>query len=133
LVMVFSASQIQALRYGLPSTFYFRKQLLAAAMGTVLLFGAARLPIRLHRGLAYPLLLGAVFLMCLVQVPGIGETVNGNTNWLSLGGPFQLQPSEFGKLALVLWGADLLARKNDKKLLVQWKHLLVPLVPVTFL
>jgi cell division protein FtsW len=64
-------------------------------------------------------------------VPGIGETVNGNTNWISIGGPFQLQPSEFGKLALVLWGADLLARKNDRNLLVQWKHLLVPLVPVT--
>jgi cell division protein FtsW len=71
--------------------------------------------------------------MCLVQVPGIGENVNGNTNWISVGGPFQLQPSEFGKLALVLWGADLLARKNDKNLLVQWKHLLVPLVPVAVL
>ncbi|MFI1091337.1 putative lipid II flippase FtsW [Streptomyces sp. NPDC020917] len=133
LVMVYSASQIQALRYGLPSTFYFRKQLLAVAIGAVLLWFAARAPVRLHRALAYPLLLGAVFLMCLVQVPGIGMTVNGNTNWLSIGGPFQLQPSEFGKLALVLWGADLLARKNDRNLLVQWKHLLVPLVPVTVL
>ncbi|MBY8876578.1 putative lipid II flippase FtsW [Actinacidiphila acidipaludis] len=133
LVMVYSASQIQALRYGLPSTFYFRKQLLAVAIGGVLLWFAARAPIRLHRALAYPLLLGAVFLMCLVQVPGIGQTVNGNTNWLSIGGPFQLQPSEFGKLALVLWGADLLARKNERHLLVQWKHLLVPLVPVTVL
>ena len=83
----------------------------------MLLYAAARMPVRLHRALAYPLLLGAVFLMCLVQVPGIGQTVNGNTNWISVGGPFQLQPSEFGKLALVLWGADLLARKNDKKLL----------------
>jgi len=133
LVMVYSASQIQALRYGLPSTFYFRKQLLAVAIGGVLLWFAARAPVRLHRVLAYPLLLGAVFLMCLVQVPGIGQTVNGNTNWLSIGGPFQLQPSEFGKLALVLWGADLLARKNERHLLVQWKHLLVPLVPVTVL
>ncbi len=130
LVMVYSASMIQALRYGLPSTYYFRKQLLAVGIGSVLLYAAARLPVRLHRALAYPMLLGAVFLMCLVQVPGIGETVNGNTNWISVGGPFQLQPSEFGKLALVLWGADLLARKNDKKLLTQWKHLLVPLVPV---
>jgi cell division protein FtsW len=133
LVMVYSASQIQALRYGLPSTYYFRKQLLAVVIGSVLLWFAARISVRLHRALAYPLLLGAVFLMCLVQVPGIGENVNGNTNWISVGGPFQLQPSEFGKLALVLWGADLLARKNDKQLLVQWKHLLVPLVPVAVL
>ena len=75
------------------------------------------MPVRLHRALAYPLLVGTVFLMVLVQVPGIGHAVNGNQNWISLGGPFQLQPSEFGKLALVLWGADLLARKSDKQLL----------------
>ncbi|WNI15122.1 putative lipid II flippase FtsW [Actinacidiphila sp. ITFR-21] len=133
LVMVYSASQIIALQYGLPSTYYFRKQLLAVAIGSVLLWSAVRLSVRLHRALAYPLLLGSVFLMSLVQVPGIGQTVNGNTNWLSVGGPFQLQPSEFGKLALVMWGADLLARKNAKNLLAQWKHLLVPLVPVAVL
>ncbi|MFC7216702.1 putative lipid II flippase FtsW [Streptomyces polyrhachis] len=133
LVMVFSASQIRALSDGLPSTYYFRKQLVAAVIGTVLLLAASRLPIVLHRALAYPLLAGSAFLMALVQVPGIGQEVGGNTNWLSLGGPFQLQPSEFGKLALVLWGADLLARKHDKKLLGQWKHLLIPLVPVALL
>jgi cell division protein FtsW len=133
LIMVFSASQIKALQNDLPSTYFFRKQLLAAAIGSVLLFLASRLPVRTHRALAYPLLLGATFLMCLVQVPGIGVAVNGNQNWISLGGPFQLQPSEFGKLALVLWGADLLARKSERNLLVQWKHLLVPLVPVTFM
>ncbi len=60
-------------------------------------------------------------------------SVNGNQNWISLGGSFQIQPSEFGKLALVLWGADLIARKQDKRLLGQWKHMLVPLVPVAFL
>ncbi|MFF3766802.1 putative lipid II flippase FtsW [Streptomyces sp. NPDC001922] len=133
LVMVFSASQIQALQSGLPSTYYFRKQLIAAALGAGLLLLASRLPVRLHRALAYPLLAVSVFLMTLVQIPGIGQTVNGNRNWLQLGGPFQLQPSEFGKLALVLWGADLLARKQDKRLLNQWKHLLVPLVPAAFL
>ncbi|GHF31736.1 cell division protein FtsW [Streptomyces mashuensis] len=133
LVMVYSASQIKALQNGLAPSYFFRKQLLAAAIGTVLLLAAARTPVRLLRALAYPLLAVSVFLLCLVQVPGIGETINGNTNWISLGGPFQLQPSEFAKLALVLWGADLLARKQSKKLLTQWKHLLVPLVPVTFL
>ena len=60
-------------------------------------------------------------------------SVNGNQNWISLGGSFQIQPSEFGKLALILWGADLLARKQDKRLLTQWKHMLVPLVPVAFM
>lgn len=129
LVMVYSASQIKALQSGLAPSYFFRKQLFAAALGGVLLLLAVRMPIKLHRAFAYPLLAGSVFLMCLVQVPGIGVAVNGNQNWISFGGPFLLQPSEFGKLALVLWGADLLARKQDKRLLNQWKHLLVPLVP----
>ncbi|MCM1974818.1 MULTISPECIES: putative lipid II flippase FtsW [Streptomyces] len=133
LVMVYSASQITALQMSLPGSYFFRKQLLAAAIGAGLLLAASRMPIKLHRALAYPILAGAVFLMALVQVPGIGVAVNGNQNWISVGGPFQLQPSEFGKLALVLWGADLLARKQDKKLLIQWKHMLVPLVPVAFM
>ncbi|MFI9049744.1 putative lipid II flippase FtsW [Streptomyces sp. NPDC053427] len=133
LVMVYSASQIKALQSGLAPSFFFRKQLLAAAIGGVLLLAASRMTVKLHRAMAYPLLAGSVFLMCLVQIPGIGVAVNGNQNWLNLGGPFQMQPSEFGKLALVLWGADLLARKQEKKLLVQWKHLLVPLTPVAFL
>ncbi len=130
LIMVFSASQIEALQMGLPGTYFFRKQLLAAAIGAVLLVIATRLPVRSHRALAYPLLVGTLFLLVLVQVPGVGMRVHGNQNWLSVGGPFQIQPSEFAKLALVLWGADLLARKNEKKLLLQWKQLLVPLVPV---
>lgn len=133
LVMVYSASMIKALELHKPGTYFFRKQFLAAVIGAGLMALAARMPAKLHRAFAYPLLMGSVFLMALVQVPGIGMSINGNRNWLYLGGPFQLQPSEFGKLALVLWGADLLARKQDKRLLTQWKHMLVPLVPVAFM
>jgi cell division protein FtsW len=133
LVMVYSASQITALQLSLPGSYFFRKQFLAAVIGGALLFAASRMPVKLHRALAYPILAAAVFLMALVQVPGIGMAVNGNQNWISLGGSFQIQPSEFGKLALVLWGADLIARKQERKLLNQWKHMLVPLVPVAFL
>ncbi|WP_046775254.1 putative lipid II flippase FtsW [Streptomyces yangpuensis] len=133
LVMVYSASMIKALQLGLGDAYFFKKQFLAALIGAVLLLVASRMPVKLHRALSYPVLAGTLFLMVLVQVPGIGVSINGNQNWISLGGPFMLQPSEFGKLALILWGADLLARKGDKGLLSQWKHLLVPLVPVAFL
>ncbi|MEU6095482.1 putative lipid II flippase FtsW [Streptomyces sp. NPDC047079] len=133
LVMVYSASQITALQMSLPGSYFFRKQFLAASLGALLLLLASRMPVKLHRALAYPILAGAVCLLVMVQVPGIGVAVNGNQNWISLGGSFQIQPSEFGKLALVLWGADLIARKQEKRLLTQWKHMLVPLVPVTFM
>jgi len=82
--------------------------------------------VRIWRRLAYPTLLFAFATLMLVLV--VGHSVAGQRNWVELGGPFRFQPSEFAKLALVLWGADLLARKQG--MLDQWKHLLVPLVPV---
>ncbi|CAM5334683.1 MULTISPECIES: putative lipid II flippase FtsW [Streptomyces] len=133
LIMVYSSSMVYAINKGLGSSYFFSKQLVAALVGGVLLVIAARMPVKLHRALAYPIIVGSVALMALVQVPGVGQEINGNTNWISLGGPFQIQPSEFGKLALVLWGADLLARKQERRLLTQWKHLLVPLVPAAFM
>ena len=88
---------------------------------------ASRMPVSVWRRLAYPMLVFA--LVALVAVLVVGRDVNGQRNWIELGGPFRFQPSEFAKLALVLWASDLLARKQG--LLDQWKHLLVPLMPVT--
>jgi len=63
-----------------------------------------------------------------VLVPGVGVEVNGNRNWLDVGGPFRLQPSEAVKLVLIVWGASVLTTKQA--LLHQWRHLLVPVLPV---
>ncbi|NYI07100.1 putative lipid II flippase FtsW [Allostreptomyces psammosilenae] len=130
LVMVFSASQIEAYDNGLPLQYYFTRQLFGVGLGLALLLVALRLPVTAHRAIAYPLLLVALGLLALVFVPGIGLTVNGQRNWIQFGGPFQFQPSEFAKLALVVWGADLLARKERLGTLAQWRHLFVPLLPV---
>ncbi|MEI6623144.1 MAG: putative peptidoglycan glycosyltransferase FtsW, partial [Actinomycetes bacterium] len=62
-------------------------------------------------------------------VPGIGTKVNGQTNWLSLGGPFQLQPSEFAKYALILWIAQVLSSRSDR--VDSWRTLLLPIAPVS--
>ena len=68
-------------------------------------------------------------LLVAVMVPGIGRSSHGATRWIDLPAGMQIQPSEPAKLALVLWGADLLTRKD--KLLGDWKHVLIPLVPGT--
>jgi len=128
--MVLSASSVLSLRLtgGDSSYSIFLKQVQWVVIGIPMLWVATRLSVRTYRRLAYPALLGSLVLLVLVQVPGLGVEVNGNQNWIDFGGPFRLQPSEFAKLALVLWGADLLARK--RALLGQWRHLIVPLVPV---
>jgi cell division protein FtsW len=128
LVMVLSASSVTSYRAFGSSYTLFNRQAVWAVVGAALLLAGSRLPARAWRLLAYPLLLGALVLLGLVFVPGLGVEVNGNQNWVYFGGPFRLQPSEAAKLAVVLWGADLLTRKE--RLLVQWKHLIVPLVPV---
>jgi cell division protein FtsW len=128
LAMVLSSSTVLSYQtFGSPYTLFLR-QLMYAAVGVVALLVASRMPVRYFRGAAYPVLVGAMGLLALVLV--IGHTVAGQRNWIELGGPFRLQPSEIAKLALVLWCADLLARKEA--LLDQWKHLLIPFLPVCF-
>jgi cell division protein FtsW len=69
-------------------------------------------------------LVAAVVALGLVFTP-LGMTVNGNRNWLSFGG-FTVQPSEFAKLALIVWAAAVLSRKQVY--LREWKHAVVPVV-----
>jgi len=126
LVMVLSASSVTSYAATGSSFAVVQKQLLWAAVGLPAAWAATRLPPAAYRRAAYPLLLVSVVLLAAVQVPGLGRTVNGNRNWLALGG-LSLQPSELAKLALILWAADLLARKA--RLLGRLQHLLVPLMP----
>jgi cell division protein FtsW len=128
LMMVLSASSVLSLRANGNSYTIFVRQLIWVGVGLPMAYVASRMTPRHFRMLAYVALLGSVFLLVLTYIPGLGVGVNGNTNWLNLGGPLQIQPSEFAKLAMVMWCADLYARKE--KLLTQWKHLLVPMVPV---
>ena len=110
----------------LPAYSMFEKQLLGAAVGLVLMGVAAKSPPRLFRAFAYPFLLAAIAGLVLVLL--FGHEIYGANRWLSVAGT-QVQPSEFAKLALVLWGADLLARKDKLGQLTDWRHILVPLLP----
>jgi cell division protein FtsW len=80
------------------------------------------------RKLAWLMLVGATGLLCLV--PLIGHSVNGNQNWIQVGG-ITIQPSEMAKFALLVWAATVLAAK--RQLLGSVSHVLVPVVPVAVL
>jgi cell division protein FtsW len=126
LVMVFSTTVAYDLQYHLPEYNGIEKQLVGVAGGLALMWAASKCPPRLFRLLSRPLLAASV--LGLVAVLAVGQTVAGGTRWIGVAG-FQLQPSEFAKLAFVLWGADLLARKEQLRQLTDWRPLLIPLMP----
>jgi cell division protein FtsW len=113
-VMVFSASSTTRILQdgGLSdSAFYLKRTLLFGAVGLVIMYLTARHGLRLVRQLTPFLLGGSIFL--LLAVLAVGTEVNGATRWLG-GGFLQVQPSELAKVALILYGADLLARKPKR-------------------
>lgn len=127
LIMVLSASSVEAFQSHGSSYYWATKQAIWVAIAVPLAWLATRLPQRLVRVGSWPVLVLSVVMLALTQVPGLGVQVNGNQNWLALG-PFQIQPSEVAKFAIVLWCADVYARKDQ--LLDSWRHLFVPVVPV---
>ena len=128
LVMVQSTASVADLSAGLSPYSDFKKQLLGAAVGLPLMWVAARSSPRLFRAFSYPLLALAVVGLSLTLIRGVGVSQNGAARWIAIGGQ-QFQPSEIAKLALAVWGADLLARKEKLGLLADWRHMLVPLMP----
>lgn len=126
LVMVLSASSIESFRvHGSPYTLA-QRQALFAGLGVIGMLFASRTSVQFWRGFAWPLL--ALAFVLLVAVLVIGVEVAGQRNWIEIVGPFRLQPSEFAKIALVVWGATILSRHGRR--VESWQAFLVPLLPV---
>jgi cell division protein FtsW len=126
LVMVLSTTSAQQLLQGGQPYSGFQKQLVGVVIGLVLMWIASRSSPMLFRALAYPMM--AASLLGLILVLFVGQTVNGGERWIAIAG-FEIQPSEFAKLAFLLWGADVLARKERFGRLTEWRQLLLPLMP----
>ena len=126
LVMVLSASNVESYTKVGSSYAVFVQQLTFCGLGLVLFWLGLRMPVRMLRGTCGLFLLVCLALLVMVLSP-LGAEINGAQKWLRLGS-LSLQPSEPAKLALALWGAHVLVTK--RALLRQWRHLLVPLVPM---
>jgi cell division protein FtsW len=125
LVMVLSTSSVAGLASGVSPYSGFQHQLLGVLIGLPCMWLAARSSPAVFRAIAYPLVFVAILGLLLVLG---AQPQAGVSRWLSIAG-FQFQPSELAKLAFLLWGADLLARKEKLGQLEDWKHLLIPLLP----
>jgi cell division protein FtsW len=130
LVMVLSTASVTDLSYGESAYHDFEWQLAGIAVGLPVMWLIARSSPRLFRAAAYPLLAVSVIGLALTLIPGVGKSQYGAARWIDIG-PLTFQPSELAKLALAVWGADLLARKEKMGMLADWRHMLVPLLPGT--
>jgi len=127
IVMVASASSVFSYQQNNGNSWALAtRQLIFAAIGVFLMMAVSKMHVDSIRRWA-PLFMAVVGVL-LVAVLVIGTAVHGQKNWIDFGGPFRIQPSEFAKLAIVMWGADILDRKYH--LLEQRNHLLIPVLPV---
>jgi cell division protein FtsW len=115
-VSVYSASAVKAMTESVPHYRYVLQQMIGAAAGLVGLAIMAQVDYRRLRMFAWPLLLFVVAMLIVVILPGtegIAPRINGARRWLRIAG-VQIQPSEFAKLALIIWTAALAVKKQDK-------------------
>lgn len=112
IVMVFSASSAVAYTQFHDSAYYLKRELLWAGAGTVALLIGLRMDYTKLRPAALWIFAAAVLLLVIVLVPGLGLREGGAQRWLSLRF-MAFEPSEFAKLALVLFIAQLLSARED--------------------
>lgn len=128
LVMVASSSSVFSYQQNNGNSWALAsRQLIFAAIGVFLMMAVSKMHVDSIRRWAplFMVVIGALLVVVLL----IGTAVHGQKNWIDLGGPFRIQPSEYAKLAIVMWGADVLDRKYH--LLEQRNHLLFPVLPIS--
>jgi cell division protein FtsW len=108
--IVLSASAPGAIMTGASPWSYAIHQCLYMTIGALAAVLASRVPVAFVRKLRFVLPLVAFSLLVVVFVPGIGQFSGGSSRWVGVG-PIQVQPSELMKLAIVVFAADLLARR----------------------
>lgn len=113
LVMVFSASGVLASDKYHDPTFFLKKQIIYAALGIALMLFVRRITYHNYNRLVYVILFVSLLLLVLVLIPGIGVRIRSASRWIRFG-PLVIQPSEFAKLAIIIFLAYSMARKQEK-------------------
>ncbi len=132
MMMVLSSSSVFAYVWHGDSYYFVKRQMIFLMGGFPLAFWLSRMSMGLLSKLSWLTYIVAAVLLMLTFVPGIGIEIAGNRNWIKLFGDFiRIQPSEFAKLSMIVWGASVLA--NKRKLLDQPLHLIFPFLPMSAL
>jgi len=127
LVFVYSASIPYAGEKLADTAFFLRRQEIYIVVAAMAVAMVSQIPIDFWRRAALPMVLLGIVLLVLVLIPGIGREVNGSLRWISFGG-LRLQPSEWVKVAFVLYLALLLTRQKRDSMVPLMGPLVVLLV-----
>jgi cell division protein FtsW len=112
IVMVYSASSaISIKKYG-NDLHYLIRQSMIAVLGLIALLIFRKIPYQYYRKYAYLFFVVAIGLLVAVKFTGLGIKVNGAKRWMMIAG-FRFQPSEFARMALVIFMSYSLTKKND--------------------
>ncbi len=111
IVMIYSASGIYALERYKDSFFFLKRHLVFLLLGTAAMFFMMSLDYKKLKEISKPLLLIAIVLLVLVLIPGIGREVSGARRWFRFK-IISFQPSEFANLAVIVYAADFISRKE---------------------
>ena len=114
ILLVWSATQPSLLAAGEDPRTYFKKQLLWVVIGLILMFAVSFVDSRRLRSWA-PLVYGATLLGLVAVLSPLGSDINGAHAWISLPGGFQVEPSEFAKVALILMVATVFSRARGTR------------------
>ena len=112
-IMVLSASSVSMISQGMSPFSQVTRQVMFAALGAAALGAIAVLKVQRYRKMWVVNILLALAILAQIAVLAIGTDINGNRNWIRFSG-IQIQPSEFSKLAIVLWMAMVLTRQGSK-------------------
>ena len=112
-LLVWSATRADLAQAGANPNTYLEKQLLNVVIGLVLLAAVSVIDYRMLR-VYTPLVYAAACLGLLVVLSPLGITVNGAHSWIALPGGFQIEPSEFAKIGLILILAVILSELRDR-------------------
>lgn len=112
-IMVLSASSVTMISQGQSPFSQVSSQIMFLIIGVVAMAGITRIPVGYYhkKSVVYAMLTIALVMQLAVVV--VGVEVNGNRNWLKIPGGPQIQPSEFSKLAIIMWLAWVYSRHGD--------------------
>ncbi len=132
ILFVYSASDYWGKVHYVDQTPFYVKQLIYACAALLLFFAIVRSKVKFTLKTVFWIYLVSIVLLILVLVPGIGLLRNGSRSWIGIGG-LTIQPAEMAKLATLLYLSKVIADRPSGKSIMQWRHLIIIVIPTVLI